>query len=210
MKTFKKATGIGVTKVDPTKDEEYDEMKKRFKEINASVQAAQKGLKEQKRAWQQIADLSLKTAEAAKKAGDEGSEINSLGNHIFDRVTDWKTVQIDKDESLVEPLKDIDKMMDEFKDTSKMLSKREEALKELDYQRGEMEKARKSAKDKEAHMAKVQPDMEIAQSAYDILNKDSKDKMKELIEKKEHLLPLFVRSFVHANTRLAQSYPQFD
>eukprot|EP01084_Bolivina_argentea_P175975 304607_1 len=141
MKSFKKATGIGVTKVDPTVDEEYNQMKLKFKEVQGSVTAAQKALKEQKRAWQQIADLSLKTGEAAKKAGDEGSEVHFLGSQVVDQVGEWKTTQLDQDDSLVEPLKDIEKMMEEIKLVSKIILKREEAIKELDYQRGEHEKA---------------------------------------------------------------------
>mmetsp|Transcript_18903 Transcript_18903/g.29650 ORF Transcript_18903/g.29650 Transcript_18903/m.29650 type:complete len:212 (-) Transcript_18903:44-679(-) len=210
LNTIKKTTGLGVTKVDPTVDEEYNALKRGFKEINVSCQALAKALKEQKRAWQQMADLTLKTTEAAKKAGDEGSEIFFLSSQIHDSVAQWKNEQIDQDASLVEPLKDIEAITQEFKDTNKCISKREDAVKELDFRRGELEKASKSTKDREAAMAKVHPHVENAQTAYDTVNNEAKERMKELLAKKEHLYPLFLRAYVHANSRLARSYPQFD
>tara|TARA_R110002050_G_scaffold218782_1_gene354722 strand:+ start:1689 stop:1847 length:159 start_codon:yes stop_codon:yes gene_type:complete len=42
LQAFKKATGLGVTKVEPTNDEEYNEMKAAYKDLNNHCQARPK------------------------------------------------------------------------------------------------------------------------------------------------------------------------
>mmetsp|Transcript_19364 Transcript_19364/g.54366 ORF Transcript_19364/g.54366 Transcript_19364/m.54366 type:complete len:210 (-) Transcript_19364:51-680(-) len=209
MKAFKKATGIGVTKVEPTVDEEYDSMRATYREMNTHCQAFNKALKEQKRAWQQMTDLCLKTTEAGKNAGAPGSEITGFSHQVHDAVTAWKADQIDNDQSLVEPLRDITDLMAMVKEGSTLITQRENAVKELDYQRGEYEKANTKAKDRESAIAKVRPHLEHAQTVYQSANEAAKVKMREVLSRKDQLFPLFMRAYVSANSRMAHTFPKF-